>query len=363
MKPLRILLVEDNPDHAALVEAFLEMLDRPPAQAVWVSCLQQGLDRLEAEPFHVVLLDLKLPDSGLTETLPRMLRHAPLLPVIVLTSLDDLDLALRAVQQGAQDYLVKTQLSRDLLGRAIHYAIERKRHAAELERSNRDLQAFARTVAHEIRDPLAVVRMCLRLIQQDYGDVMQTSVHQNLERSLNIIGGIDRLVRDLLQFAQVGYEHTIEPLDTGEVVAEALAVLQAKVAATGAVVQYEGLPTVMGNRTQLRQLFQNLLANALTYQDGHTPEVRVSATERDGICTFCVADNGIGFEEYQVHRLFRVFQRLHDRDRYPGTGLGLALCKRIVEQHGGRIWAEATLGAGASFYFTIPAAVAEVQAL
>lgn len=357
---LRVLLIEDNADHAELIQDQLDLLDNPTATWAWTDRLADGLARAQSGEFDAILLDLKLPDSDLDETVPRMVEGAPAMPIVVLTSLNDLELGLRAVQQGAQDYLVKTQLSSELLARAIHYAIERKRYANELQRytdelqrSNAELQHFARTVAHEIRAPLMVVKILHSVIRQDHFHQLDEGTQNLLGQAEGVVSSIQELITELLNYAHIGGETDLQPVAAAEVVAEALQNLSAA-PQDQALVRCEGLPTVPADRTLLRQLFQNLIGNAIKYQDDKRPEITIRATACNGEWIFSVQDNGIGFPAQDAQRIFRMFERVHNREKYPGTGIGLAFCKRIVEQHGGRIWAESQPGQGSTFYFTLP---------
>jgi signal transduction histidine kinase len=358
---MRVLLIEDNPDHAELIQEYLATLTHPSVSWEHADTLAGGVARAQAGEFDAVLLDLKLPDSDLGETVPRLVAQVPAMPIIVLTSLNDLDLGLRAVQQGAQDYLVKTQLSGELLIRSLHYAIERKRYANELQRyandlqrSNEELHHFARTVAHEIRTPLLVVQILHKVLKQDYVTVFDPETVHLLEQAEGVVSSIQELVSDLLSFARIGGERNFQPVAVGEVVEEVLHNLTVATQTKGALIHYEDLPTVSADRTLLRQLFQNLIANALKYQEENTPELWIRAYMEDDKWVFSVQDNGIGFPPEDAQRIFRMFERAHDREKYMGTGIGLAFCKRIVEQHGGRIWAESKPGQGSTFYFTLP---------
>ena len=166
-----------------------------------------------------------------------------------------------------------------------------------------------------------------------------------------------RLIDDLLEFSRAGRgDNPMEPTDCREILSQVLAGLSSSLREAGAVVRHDGLPTVQGNPSQLTQVFQNLIGNAVKFRGAEPPEIHVSASRRDDEWLFLVRDNGIGIAPEYAERIFVIFQRLHGRNEYPGTGIGLAICKRIVTRHGGRIWVESQPGRGSSFYFTLPVA-------
>jgi signal transduction histidine kinase len=275
--------------------------------------------------------------------------------VLVLTSLNDLDLALEAVNQGAQDYLVKSELTPDGLLRALRYAVERKRYAAAAELNRATMALFAHAVAHEIKTPLGAARLHLSLAQQEGADAgVPEKVAHHLGRAEEMVVRAGEVIRELQEFG--GARPGSDPVDLAGVVREALEELEPDLRQAGARVEVGALPTLPADRTRMRQLFVNLLTNALKYRaEGRAVRVRVAADREGASWRVAVADNGAGMRPEDAERVFGLFQRAHDPERYPGTGLGLALCRRIVEAHGGRIWAESRLGVGTTVQFTLPA--------
>jgi light-regulated signal transduction histidine kinase (bacteriophytochrome) len=165
------------------------------------------------------------------------------------------------------------------------------------------------------------------------------------------------LINDLLAYSRVKTsEQNFVQFETQTALEQAITNLQVQINETGAEITCGSLPGIMGNEAQFVQLFQNLLSNSIKFHGTEAPKIKVSAEQQDNVWRFSVHDNGIGIEPQYVDRIFVIFQRLHTKDRYPGTGIGLAICKKVVEHHGGRIWAESTPGAGTTFWFTIPSA-------
>jgi light-regulated signal transduction histidine kinase (bacteriophytochrome) len=233
---------------------------------------------------------------------------------------------------------------------------------ARLERSNEELQRFATVASHDLREPLRVVSGFADLLGRRYGDELGAEGKRFVEAITGGVARMDEMISDLLAYARAGRaDQPLEPVDANEVVATAVDALQRAIDDSGAAVEVEPLPTVNGNEAALRQLFQNLIANAIKFVEDGPPRVRVWAAEVPEGWRFSVRDNGIGIDPDQTERIFGMFTRLHRPDRYPGTGVGLALCQRIVDVHGGRIWVEPAPGGGSQFMFTIARAPTAVD--
>jgi light-regulated signal transduction histidine kinase (bacteriophytochrome) len=225
---------------------------------------------------------------------------------------------------------------------------------ARLERSNEELQRFATVASHDLREPLRVVSGFADLLARRHGDELGHEGKRFVEAITGGVARMDEMISDLLAYARAGRaDQPLEPVDANEVVADALHALQRALEDSGADVEVDRLPMVNGNPAALRQLFQNLVANAIKFVDNPPPRVRIWAAEVPEGWRFTMRDNGIGIEAEQAERIFGMFTRLHGAERYPGTGVGLAVCQRIVDVHGGRIWVEPAPGGGSQFMFTI----------
>ncbi len=228
----------------------------------------------------------------------------------------------------------------------------------ELERSNAELQQFAYVASHDLQEPLRTISSYLQLLKRRYaGRVLDEDADEYIAFAVDGAKRMQALIQAVLAYSRVGtHGKDFANLDAHALVARALANLDARLAETGAQVAVdEDLPRVWGDDTQLGQLFQNLIGNALKFvRSGETPQVAVTVERRGAEWAFAVRDNGIGLPPEQAERIFGMFQRLHTRDEYEGTGIGLSVCKRIVERHGGRIWVESRPGQGATFLFTLP---------
>jgi PAS domain S-box-containing protein len=230
-----------------------------------------------------------------------------------------------------------------------------RRTADELGRSNRDLEQFAYVSSHDLQEPLRMVTGFMGLFQQKYQGQIDESADKYIHFAVDGAKRMQRLIEDLLTYSRVGSKgKEPAPTDAGEVVRGVLAGLGPSIEESKAEVSVGELPTVKADATQLAQVFQNLIANAVKFRGDGAPKIRVEARRGAEHWVFSVADNGIGIDPEFAPKVFVIFQRLHTKEKYPGTGIGLAICKKIVERHGGRIWVESQPGRGATFYFTIP---------
>ena len=227
--------------------------------------------------------------------------------------------------------------------------------AEELARSNRDLEQFASVASHDLQEPLRTVGGFVQLLAKRYRGQLDAEADTFIEF---IVSGVDRmqaLIRDLLAYSRVGTRRgAMAPTDLGATLQTVLADLGANVEESAAEITHGPLPTVRADASQMAQLFQNLISNALKFRGKAPLKIHVEAVRRDDGWLFSVRDNGIGIAPEACDRIFQIFERLHSRDQYAGTGIGLAICKRIVDRHGGRIWVESQPDAGATFYFTLP---------
>ena len=230
-----------------------------------------------------------------------------------------------------------------------------RRTAEELARSNRDLEQFAYVASHDLQEPLRMVTGFVQLLQHNCGDRLGADAKKYIDFASDGAKRMQTLINDLLAYSRVGTQaQELQPTDAGAALRQALDNLRAGIEETAAEIAHGQLPTVRADGTQLVQLFQNLVGNALKFRGKAPPKVHVDAVRKLDHWLFSVRDNGIGMDPEYRDRIFLIFQRLHARNEYPGTGIGLAICKKIVDRHGGRIWVESEPGQGATFHFTLP---------
>jgi signal transduction histidine kinase len=376
--PVSILLVDDQPANLLALEALLANLGQNLIKA---HSGEEALHHLDECEFAVVLLDLWMKGLSGFETAKRIRsrEHSRYTPIIFLTAFESSEFPVReAYALGAVDYLVKPivpeilrakvavfvelfQKSEQLKRQADQLRLREtdlKQTATELARSNRDLDQFASAASHDLKEPLRKIRIHLGLLNEGYRGQLDGKARDYLDRALESAGRMQTLVNDLLTYARVGTPgKTLEPVDCQAAFEQAVANLDALIREKSAIVSAKGtLPTVRGSLTELVQLFQNLVENGIKFQQAGQALVDVVAERAGGDWIISVRDNGIGIDVSYADRIFVIFQRLHSHKEYPGTGIGLAICKKVVERHGGRIWVESEPGKGATFRFTLPAA-------
>lgn len=492
VRDMQVLVVEDNPTQSNLLRISLQR------RGLAVQCaktLAEALDRLRMKDIDVVLLDLSLPDSTGIDTFYQIRTAASGIPTVVFTGLDDQEVALEALMNGAQDYLVKGLAGDESVVRCLRYAIERnkvelalrksekrlriilehsydafismdsnwritdwntaaertfgrtrsevqgrnlaiivprhlrkqygrdvegffavsddsilrmhtemmaqhrdghefpieivvfrikeddawmycafmrditeRRHAAdELERrvqertvelvqTNEELRQFAKIASHDLQEPLRAIQGFANLLAETSGDRLDSESREFLDFILDGTQRMQQLIQSVLLHSAIKREENTDAVtDCNSVIEEVLANLSTAIEEAGAKLEVDNLPEVAVERSQLIQLFQNLISNAIKYRGTEPPKIVVTAERSVNEWLFSVQDNGIGIDTQYSEKIFDMFARLHGKTKYSGTGMGLAICKKIVTSHGGRIWVESEVGNGCIFLFTLPA--------
>ena len=358
---LRALILEDEPEDVELVLRALRQAGYEASGDV-ARTAEEFIDLVRENSYDVILANYKLPTWNGMESVEALRREGLDVPVIVVSGvLGDLT-AVECIKQGAADYVLKDHLARlpEKVRRAMRdkrLREERKQTLAELARSNQDLEQFAYVASHDLQEPLRMVATYTQLLEERYRGQLDDDADKFIHYAVDGALRMQTLVQDLLAFSRVGRQGTdLQSTDCNAVVETAVKNLQAAVDKSGAQVMHDHLPTVVADGSQLLQVFQNLIGNAIKFRGSEPPAIHVSASKRGMEWVFSVADNGIGIAPEHAEIIFAVFKRLHTRAEYPGSGIGLAICKKIIERQGGKIWVESQPGKGSTFKLTIPAA-------
>jgi signal transduction histidine kinase len=364
--PLHVLLVEDSETDAALILRHLNMADYDVVQKR-VESAGQMQAALEQVDWDVVIADYKLPGFDAPAALAVLQRTGLDLPFVVVSGQIGEETAVALVKAGAHDYLKKDQLARlpPVVERELGEARmrrERRRGAEELRlsveelaRSNAELEQFAYVVSHDLQEPLRMVASYVQLLEQCCKDRLDSNAHEFIAYAVDGATRMKQMIADLLVYSRVGKSRReVVAVACEAALNRACADLRACILESVAEISHGPLPTVAGDAAQFAHLFQNLIGNAIKFRGQAPPRIHVSAEQNGEEWIFSVRDNGIGLDQKFADRIFMVFQRLHGREDYPGTGIGLAIARKIVEHRGGRIWVESEPGKGATFRFTVP---------
>jgi len=320
-----------------------------------------NLSSLDGSP-DLILWDVSEESTKFSDRFESVREQIPGTPLILLDQQENQSIAELSIKQGIQDYLLKPELDKGLLSRSIRYALDRweleqelRAQSNQLEQSNEELQNFAYVISHDLQEPLRMITGYLELLEERFDDELDEKAKQYVREAVSGSERMKSMISDLLTYSRVKTQgEPLKPVDTNELLDGLLSDYQRVIEETGATIEYQTLPTVIGDRGQIRHLFQNLIENAIKFRGEQKPEITISADRTIDKVEFHVQDNGIGIDPDNHDQIFMIFRRVH-RDEYEGTGLGLALCKRIVERHGGTIRVESEPGSGSTFHFTLEA--------
>ena len=375
-----ILLVDDQPDNLRLLSALLSERGYEPRGVINGS---MAIKAAKSSQPDLILLDILMPEMDGYETCEQLKSEEKTrdIPVIFISAKDETIDKVRAFGLGALDYITKPFHVDEVLARIENHLSLRKlqkqlkeqnllfqqemmiRQQAEqalqkanqeLAQSNAELEQFAYVTSHDLQAPLATITTYAQLLEQLYENQRDTEANQYIQYIVNGCLRMQSLIEDLLEYSRFKKnKKTFSAIDCNSILATVCSNLQSTISKNQATIVYHNLPTVIGDSSQLVQLFQNLIDNAMKYRREEQPKIEISVESRENEYLFAVQDKGIGIDPKYFERIFQIFQRLHTPEEYAGTGIGLAICQKIVELHGGRIWVESQLGEGTTFYFTI----------
>jgi signal transduction histidine kinase len=364
------LIVEDD---AAELEQLCTVLEEDGFQVIGCGSAADALLHARQRRFGVAVVDYHVLSVGGTQLLEQLRALDDQIRIIIYTGVASYDSVKEALNSGAFAYLEKLSSPGELLPHIHRACLERvDRYALDLEqavafrvedlaRSNRDLEEFASVVAHDLRTPLLTISGFCQLLGDEYGGRLDENARDYLGQIAAGVGRMDCLIEGILEYSRAGRSAApLRRIDMKSVLDQAIANLDGATREYDAQIEVGPLPNVIGDPTQLIQLFQNLLGNAMKFHRDVPPRINVSAAPIEDTWRFAVEDNGIGIAEEHFEQIFRTFKRLNGRE-YPGTGIGLSVCRKIVERHRGRIWLASTVGQGTTFYFTISNQPPDVQ--
>ena len=371
-----VLLIEDNPGDARLVTEYLDERFGDECRVHGARTLAGGLEVLRSTPVDLVLLDLSLPDSTGLDTFYQVHAQAPGTPVVILTGDDDDAQAIEALRTGAEDYLAKKDADSVALIRTMRHAVQRRQAAdtlrhgedrrraiearvaertAQLEAANADLEAFNHSVAHDLRTPLNAILGFASILREDAGDALSITHQRHLNFIERSAQSMNELIGGLLSLARVARQDlAFEALDLSAMASAIVERMMQEQPCRHVEWQVEAGVRGHGDPALMGIVLQNLLHNAWKYtSDTARAQISFGKTPSSGPDVYVVRDNGVGFDMASAGKLFMPFHRLPSAQLFAGTGLGLATVRRIVERHGGRIWAESQPGVSTSFFFRL----------
>jgi signal transduction histidine kinase len=380
--PPTVLIVDDTPVN---VRVLAEYLDGHGFNVTVAQDGEEGLERARYGHPDLILLDAMMPGWDGFETCRRLKAEPAVsgIPVIFMTALSDISDKVRAYEAGGVDYITKPFHAEEVLARvnthlALHrmqrqleeknQALEREigereraeqvlaERSRELARSNAELERMAYIASHDLQEPLRMVASYVQLLERRYMGQLDADAHEFIGFAVDGARRMQALIDDLLTISRVDTKaRPLEEVELADALATAMRSLRITIEESHAEVQTEALPRVRGDVAQLIQVFQNLLSNAVKFCQASPPRVTIAAQRDGAMWRVSVRDNGIGVPAEYRQRIFGMFQRLHGRREYAGTGIGLAICQKIVERHGGTIQVEDADGGGSVFVFTVPA--------
>ncbi|HTE14813.1 MAG TPA: response regulator [Burkholderiales bacterium] len=363
---VRILIVDDE---AAQMKALCDTLRDHGYEPVGFSSGQAALAALRETKFHLLLSDLMMPEMDGIALLQAAVKTDPYLVSIIMTGQGTIPTAVEALKAGAFDYILKPfklsfvlpVLSRALAMRQLrleNVELEQRvrERSAELEIANKELEAFAHSVSHDLRSPLAAIDGFAQILDEDFRDPLGDDGHRFVTMMRREAKRMNQLIEGLLAFSLLGRRAmNFGEIDMEMLVDDLIFAQHTEVAQTKTSIRHASLPKIWGDSTLLRQVWINLISNALKYSSKRqSPMIEIGCRAEPLRDVFYIKDNGAGFDMSNYDKLFGVFHRLHNAEDFPGTGIGLSLVQRIIMRHGGTVWAEGVVDAGATFYFSIP---------
>jgi signal transduction histidine kinase len=362
--PFNVLIVEDSPEDRELYRRILTR-NAGTFRLYEASNIDEGLDLVQQHALDCIVLDFQLPDGDGIDFIHKYqdARLANGAAIVMVTGRGSERTAVEVMKLGALDYITKSSILEGFFTQSILNAIERQhlkeeivRYQQELERSYQALSEFTHTASHDLKAPLRHIVSYCNLIREDFADKIDEKGAEYIKRLGINAQRLQKLVDDLLAYSEVANSREEKTtVDCNALLAEVLEVLEEPIRETKATINVASLPVITAFPFRIKQLFQNLISNAIKYRSrDRNPVISVKVKDKGNEYQFAIEDNGCGIEPEFSGVIFQAFKRLHTRDEIEGSGLGLSICRKITEMHGGGIWVESDPGKGSVFYFTIP---------
>ena len=357
-------MIEKDPDESRRIRDLFHGIPDEENQVFPSDSVSTALEILSRVKIDAVLIDLESAVKSDTETLLKIKDHFPSMPFLALTSFDDSEFDISDCGIEVCAYLYKHRLNGRILLKSIRGAIRHQRilsqlqeQRLELERSNRDLEKFSYAVSHDLREPLRSISGFIQLLSKRYQGALDANADHYIERLNSAAGRMQEMITSILDYSKISTDtEPFKLVDCNIILKDALGSIEIAIGESGANVTNDPMPFIYADPHQIQRVFQNLISNSLKFSSkgGKTPEIHIGVNKNGNFYEFYVKDNGIGIDSKYFERIFIIFQRLHNDAVYPGHGVGLAVCKKIVERHGGSMRIASSPGEGSTFYFTIP---------
>jgi len=360
-----VMIVEDSPDDILLYKKRLSAVTQANFDISEYNNVKSAKNAPKSKHFDCYIVDYQLPGENGLDFVRYLLEERSEISsdaaIIVVTGCGSEELAAEAFKLGAHEYLTKAHVLDGDFGRPVLNAIERahftsqiKDYQDKLKKSNSDLSNFAHTAAHDLKAPLRRILSYCEIMQEDAAERLNDDDKKMMERMEINARRMQNLVENLLSFSLIGYDvEKKHETDLNDIVQDVIEDLGVLIQETDAKIEYEDLPKLAVYPVRMNQLFSNLISNAIKYRSDKAPHIVIKAKTEGEYTTFSVSDNGSGIPKSRLSYIFEDFKRLYNNEDVDGSGLGLSICKKIVERHDGKIWAESDEGQGATFYFTI----------
>jgi hypothetical protein len=358
-----ILITDDDDGDRKQVRRALKLAGIS-CECVEAGSVDMALAACERRSFDVAVIDYQLPGCDGLDGVEVLHRRAPAMFIVMATGQGDASIATEAMKRGASDYIAKEHINERSIGRILRYARKKSAMQLAIDQQREELERFADVLVHDLKSPISSIRGFASIISHAVksGKADPGKIADYCGRMVHLGERMVALLDTLHEYTKSEAHVVFEPVALNLVVEDALSNLGQLIINKGAKVTHDDLPVVFGHAPLLTQLLQNLLGNGIKYCEADAPALHVSAApEGDGCWCISVRDNGIGIDPEFHQQIFEPFKRLHGRDKFEGTGLGLATCRKIVDRHGGRIWCESNEGAGATFNFTLPVALTGIK--